>query len=232
MVVSTLLATTRLSLATRANDVNSINMTADGNSVNMASALNRDAYHHGDLRSALINAGMEALAVDSADSLSLRALAREVGVSATAVYRHFPEKDALLAALALNGFDQLAAAQQAASRAASGQGALAAFSASGAAYVRFAIINPELFRLMWKAAPRGDQLHLPIDEAHPAMAGLRRAVEDVAPPGSSEDDKRATALRCWGLVHGLAMLVLDGQIVLDDVMIDRVIRGLASGMSA
>jgi hypothetical protein len=85
--------------------------------------------------------------------------------------------------------------------------------------VRFAIINPELFRLMLKAAPRGDQLHLPIDEAHPAMANLRRTVEDVAPPGSSEDDKRATALRCWGLVHGLATLSLDGQIDLDDDMI-------------
>ncbi|MBX9727919.1 MAG: TetR/AcrR family transcriptional regulator [Sphingopyxis sp.] len=204
-------------------------MTADGNSVNMAATM-RDAYHHGDLRSALIDAGMRALAADSADALSLRALAREAGVSATAVYRHFPEKDALLAALALTGFDQLAAAQQAASRAASGQGALAAFSASGAAYVRFAVINPELFRLMWKAAPRGDQLDLPIDEAHPAMADLRRAVEDMAPPGASEDDKRATALRCWGLVHGLATLALDGQIDLDDDMINRVIGGLAAGM--
>ncbi len=205
-------------------------MTADGNSVNMVPALSRDAYHHGDLRSALIDAGMRALAADSADALSLRALAREAGVSATAVYRHFPEKDALLAALALTGFDQLAAAQQAASRAASGQGALAAFSASGAAYVRFAVINPELFRLMWKAAPRGDQLDLPIDEAHPAMADLRRAVEDMAPPGASEDDKRATALRCWGLVHGLATLALDGQIDLDDDMINRVIGGLAAGL--
>jgi AcrR family transcriptional regulator len=204
-------------------------MTENDNSVNIAPAHGRDAYHHGDLRSALIEAGMHALSTHSTDALSLRALAREVGVSATAVYRHFPDKDALLAALALTGFDQLAAAQQAASRAASGQGALAAFSASGAAYVRFAIINPELFRLMWKAAPRGDQLHLPIDEAHPAMANLRRTVEDVAPPGSSEDDKRATALRCWGLVHGLATLSLDGQIDLDDDMIGRVIVGLTGG---
>ncbi|MCO4091116.1 MAG: helix-turn-helix transcriptional regulator [Sphingorhabdus sp.] len=143
-------------------------MAKNDTSVNIAPALGRDAYHHGDLRSALIAAGMHALSADSADALSLRALAREVGVSATAVYRHFPDKDALLVALAMTGFDQLAAAQQAASRSASGQGALAAFSASGAAYVRFAIINQELFRLMWKAAPRGDQLHLPIDEAHPA----------------------------------------------------------------
>ena len=96
-------------------------MTENDNSVNIAPAHGRDAYHHGDLRSALIEAGMHALSTHSADALSLRALAREVGVSATAVYRHFPDRDALLVALALTGFDQLAAAQQAASRAASGK---------------------------------------------------------------------------------------------------------------
>ena len=206
-------------------------MASNDNSVNMAATM-REAYHHGDLRTALIDAGMHALARGSVDALSLRALAREAGVSATAVYRHFPDKDALLAALALTGFDRLAAEQQEASRAASGQGALPAFCASGAAYVHFAIVNPELFRLMWKAAPRVDQLSLPLDDAHPAMVGLRRAVEDMAPPGASDDDKRATALRCWGLVHGLATLALDGQIDVDDAMIDRVIRGLASGMRA
>jgi hypothetical protein len=52
----------------------------------------------------------------------------------------------------------------------------------------------------------------------------------MAPPGASEDDNRATALRCWGLVHGLATLTLDGQIELEDEMIDRVIAGLADGM--
>lgn len=218
-----------MGFATRSVYVYSINMTQDDNSVNIESAAR--SYHHGDLHSALIAAGLEALAHGSADALSLRALAREAGVSATAVYRHFPDKEALLAALALAGFDRMAAAQQAASRAAAGQGAIAAFSASGAAYVRFAILNPELFRLMWKAAPRGDQLQQPMDQAHPAMADLRRAVADMAPPGASEEDQRATALRCWGLVHGLATLTLDGQVELDDAMIDRVIAGLAAGMA-
>ena len=60
-------------------------MAGNENCVNIEPALGRDAYHHGDLRSALIEAGMHALSTDSADALSLRALAREVGVSATAV---------------------------------------------------------------------------------------------------------------------------------------------------
>lgn len=203
-------------------------MAHNDNSVNIDAA--GRGYHHGDLRSALIAAGLAALREGSLDGLSLRALAREAGVSATAVYRHFPDKEALLAALALAGFDRMAAAQQAASRAAAGQGPVAAFCASGAAYVRFAILNPELFRLMWKSAPDGDQLSQPIDQVHPAMADLRHAVEEMARPGASEEDKRATALRCWGLVHGLASLTLDRQIELDDETIDRVIGGLAAAM--
>ena len=213
-------------------------MTHNDNSVNIAvrdhatPAAARAPYHHGDLRSALIAAGLEALENGSVDALSLRALAREAGVSATAVYRHFPDKEALLGALALAGLDRMAEAQQAASAAAAGQGPFPAFCASGAAYVRFAMAHPELFRLMWKVAPRGDQLSQPIEEAHPAMADLRRAVADMASPGASEADKRATALRCWGLVHGLATLVLDQQITLDDAILERVIGGLAAGMRA
>ena len=64
------------------------------------------------------------------------------------------------------------------------------------------------------------------------QADLRRAVADMAPPGASEADERATALRCWGLVHGLATLVLDQQISLDDAILERVIGGLAAGMRA
>ena len=60
-------------------------------------------YHHGDLRSALIQAGLTVLAGSDAEHLSLRELARSVGVSPTAVYRHFPDKNALLAALAESG---------------------------------------------------------------------------------------------------------------------------------
>lgn len=203
-------------------------MTADGNSVNMAPALSRDAYHHGDLRSALIDAGMEALALDSADSLSLRALAREVGVSATAVYRHFPDKDALMRALASAGLDRMGQQQADAARAAAGGGPVAAFCASGGAYVRFAMREPELFRLIWKVAPQRDLLAAPINQTHPSMAGLRRAVDQISPPSASAGDRRATALRCWGLVHGLAMLALDRQIVLDDAEITRVIGGMVA----
>ena len=77
------------------------------------SDLPKKAYHHGDLRSALVEAGLRLLEARTADDLSLREVARAVGVSATAVYRHFPDKGALMAALAGEGLARLAEAQHA-----------------------------------------------------------------------------------------------------------------------
>jgi AcrR family transcriptional regulator len=83
-------------------------MTSDDNTVNMKSRDGR--YHHGDLRSALIEEGLAQLDVKAPDAVSLREIARNVGVSATAVYRHFPDKAALLNALCSVGGDRLAEA--------------------------------------------------------------------------------------------------------------------------
>lgn len=203
-------------------------MTYNDNSVNIKPAPDgKESYHHGDLRAALVRAGVAALDTGtSVDTLSLRALARAVGVSATAVYRHFPDKAALLSALACEALDLLAQEQQRAAFAA-GPDALAAFSASGAAYVRFAMAHPALFRLIWATAPDRDLFEMPLDQCDNAMAGLRKGIDAVLPLGATPETRRAAALTCWGLVHGLAMLALDRQILLDDAMIDRVVAGLA-----
>src|SRR3546814_6184773 len=92
------------------------------------------AYHHGDLRAAVIAAGLKRLAEDAGGELGLRALARDVGVSATALYRHFPDKEALLDALAAEGLRRLGALQaQAWLKAGGGRDG---FKATGIAYVR------------------------------------------------------------------------------------------------
>mgnify|MGYP001807323886 CR=1 FL=1 len=169
------------------------------------------SYHHGDLRTALIEAALASIERTGGDELSLREIARSVGVSAAAVYRHFPDKDALMAAVAQVGYDRLAAAQQAASDAAGG--GAAGFSATGATYVRFALANPGLFRLVFAhPAPHG---MLGPDGTNPtdAMKMLQETAARLAPPGS---DPGLLALRAWALVHGLAMLLLDGQVTLDD----------------
>src|SRR5215217_2092580 len=94
-------------------------------------------YHHGDLRAALIAEGLRLVESAGADAISLREVARGAGVSATSVYRHFPDKRALMMALAQAGVTRLGEAQRAAAEAA-GSGT-AAFSATGLAYVRFAL---------------------------------------------------------------------------------------------
>ena len=124
-------------------------MSAEDNSVNID--LSYRGYHHGDLREALLAAGLELLKSGSVETLSLREVARRVGVSATAVYRHFPDKAALVKELCARGAVELADAQAKAMIAAGGgrQG----FIATGGAYIRYALANPVLFRIMMANMP-------------------------------------------------------------------------------
>ena len=163
-------------------------------------------YHHGDLRAALVRSGLELITKRSAADVSLREIARHVGVSANAVYRHFSDKEALLRALAFEGLKQLADAQHAAAND-SGSGA-EQFAATGKAYVRFAMENPALFRLMFASPARGGASLGP-NPGSEAMIFLR---ENAAATARSGEDKESVALRAWSLAHGLAMLVIDGQI--------------------
>ncbi|MGH6616068.1 TetR/AcrR family transcriptional regulator [Sphingomonas sp.] len=177
----------------------------------------KKAYHHGDLRAALIEAGLTLLETRTADDLSLREVARAVGVSPTAVYRHFPDKSALMAALAADGLARLAVVQHAASDAAGG--GVAGFGATGAAYVRFALANPALFRLIF-ANPISPHLH-PDGQEDDAMAFLRANAALLAK--GKGGDAQVIALQAWAIAHGLAMLMLDGQVPVDEALIDRVI---------
>lgn len=172
----------------------------------------KSSYHHGDLRAALIAHGLKLLAERNADDLSLREVARGVGVSPTAVYRHFPDKVALMAALAAQGLKQLGREQHAAFEAAGGGGG--GFSATGAAYVRFAISNPALFRLIFAGT------HPSVDEPDDASRFLHQNAVALAPPGV---DAKVFALQAWSIAHGLALLMLDGQVPIDDTIIDRVV---------
>ncbi len=171
-------------------------------------------YHHGNLRDALLTAGLEALEGAEGKPLSLRELARAVGVSATAVYRHFPDKQALDKALAaaglkLLGHEQLAAAERVG-------GGAAGFAETGRAYVRFALAHPALFRLMFT---QGEPI-AHTDEPDPARALLTANSRALA-----ADPERAErlALQAWSIAHGIAMLMLDGRIPADDATIDRLL---------
>lgn len=196
-------------------------MASNANSVNMQNA--RGGYHHGDLRAALIAEGLRLLESGTADTLSLREVARNVGVSAPAVYRHFPDKAAFLKALAKEGLEQLAAAQAAASR----DRGSAGFAASGQAYVRFALANPGLFRLVF-TTNSGTPPDLAHDPEGSAGWLLHRHVQGALGSRAGEAAVSVVAYRAWALVHGLAMLMLDGQISVNDSIIQAVVGDAAA----
>lgn len=195
----------------------------------VAPAPAESSYHHGNLRAALIDAGLAALEANKgapapSQALSLRELARQAGVTPNAAYRHFADKEALLKALAAEGFRQLAAqsreAQQAAEQsarngtaAASGEtGQQAGFRASGLAYVRFARANPALFRLMFGRFASDQRDAELAQAAMGAFQGVLTSASQVG--GLPVDDPRTlvSAIIAWSLVHGLGHLALDGQL--------------------
>ena len=161
-------------------------------------------YHHGDLRRQLIAVGEEVLAERGLAGLSLREVARRLGVSHNAPFKHFVSREALLAAMAEQGFEdlteRLAAAMVGEPREAMESRALA--------YVTFALERPAVFRLMF-----GGQ----VDAAqHPSLAeraesSLRGITRHIAGAYGEEAIDEAT-LSAWAFVHGLANLLLDGQI--------------------
>jgi len=174
-------------------------------------------YHHGDLRAALVEAGIAALEGSEGEAPSLRALAREVGVSPTAVYRHFPDKQALLDALANEGLMKLGAAQQAASERAGG--GIAGFSETGREYVRFALNHPALFRLVFS---RGALDRFQSDAPDPARDLLYASTRAMT--GGNEKEAERLALQAWAVAHGVAMLMLDGRIRPSEETICRLIN--------
>ena len=180
-------------------------------------------YHHGDLRTALIAAGLGLLAAREVDDLSLREVARAVGVSANAVYRHFPDKRALMRALAIEGLAKLGAAQRDASEKAGG--GAEGFNATGREYVRFAMQNPALFRLIFSNSVQPSLLSHSDGESSDAMRFLRANAAQFAPPGV---DSSIFTLQAWSMVHGLAMLILDGRVPLDDATIDAIFTGAST----
>jgi AcrR family transcriptional regulator len=188
-------------------------MAKNDNSVNIENSGER--YHHGDLRAALVEEGLKRLKDGPADELSLREMARNVGVSATAVYRHFPDKAALLDALSAEGDAQMAVAFEKAM--AKEKPGLAAFNAMGRAYVHFALKNPSLFRLMMTADSKSS---LP-DSRGRSM--LVKAIEEMSGGRAGQAVLDVRMMRAWAIVHGLAMLMLDGLVPADPKMIEKVL---------
>ena len=170
-------------------------------------------YHHGDLRRALLEEAVRTIRDDGVAALTLRAAGARLGVSRTALYRHFADKSALLNAVSEDGFNRLSEALERAW--ADGGEGVAGFEAMGHAYVRFAVENPSHYRVMfgvWSSREQNDSalraagtraFKLLVD----AVAALQRA--GLAWP---DDPAVALARYVWATVHGIAMLGIDGRL--------------------
>ena len=163
-------------------------------------------YHHGDLRRALLEAALELLETNEFSTIGLREAAREAKVSPAAPYRHFRNREALLAATAARGFEQLAAALGAVPDAPEGE----RLPAMGRAYLDFALAHRNLFRLMFSSEISKDD-HTDLRAAsRQAMEALQSAMRSKGVEGARE-----AAVGAWALVHGLAVLLVDDQISKD-----------------
>jgi len=168
-----------------------------------------------DLRQALVRSALEILSEGGVGRLSLRAAARRARVSAMAPYRHFADKEALLAAVAEYGFRALAARlTTAAATAADPRAGLAAL---GVAYVLFACDQPSLFKLMFGPTIEKKSAHPALDDAGCVCFNVLQQAVEAAKFFEGDSDGGDVALACWSLVHGLSALIVDGRLAEHDI---------------
>ena len=178
----------------------------------------KTTYHHGDLRQALIDGAIALIMEQDVSSLSLREVARRVGVSHAAPYRHFQDKEALLAAVAEEGFIGLTEAmnrdiEQTA------DDPLERLKAAGVAYVQFAIAHPSHYRVMFgryqgKQAPHPEQAKA----GWQAFQVLLKVIEAGQTAGALRTgETMQLAWVAWSTVHGLSILLIDGRLPISQV---------------
>jgi AcrR family transcriptional regulator len=182
----------------------------------------------------LLAAGLRLLEQRGPGQVSLREVARLAGVSHNAPYRHFHSREALLAALAADGFEALGAAME---RAGEGKEGLERLRAVGITYIAFARARPAVYLLMFGPELKMDSFPELKTVAERSFKALQQAIDAVAP----EPACRAAAIGAWALVHGLSHLIADNQLPQDllaedklDALIENVLaiyrQGLGGGV--
>lgn len=169
-------------------------------------------YHHGDLSRALLQEALRTIEKGGVAALTLRAVGEKLGVSRTALYRHFADKSALLAAVATEGFRTLRVQLEESWRAHGG--GREGFEAMGATYVRFAVAHPSHYRVMFGGFVRGSAPDAELaNEGGGAFQTLVDAIVAQQNEGRLRNDHPlALAQYIWSNVHGIAMLAIDGQL--------------------
>jgi AcrR family transcriptional regulator len=171
-------------------------------------------YHHGDLRRALLDEALRTIQTRGVAQLTMRTLGERLGVSRSALYRHFADKQSLLAAAGCEGFSMLRHALTEAWEQ-NGRGRIG-FQAMARAYVQFAVAHPSHYRVMFggflESTAKDERF---TGEAKAAFQALVDALVDQQKTGAGairRDDPLLMARFIWAIVHGISMLVIDGQL--------------------
>jgi AcrR family transcriptional regulator len=204
------------------SNVDNVNIPVEEGGMTVKSQAPKRPYHHGNLKAALVAAAETVLARDGLAGLTLRAAAREAGVSHAAPRNAVGDLAGLLAELAASGFERLRREMEAAAA----ESPEEALDALGRCYVAFALANPALFQLMFR--------HERLEAGRPVLGAARGALLETLraalPPGCGGGDERLALLSAWAQVHGLAMLLLDRQLpreLADPALMDRLLAAAA-----
>lgn len=200
----------------------------------------RSSYHHGDLRTALVEIGLELTRAGGPDALRLREATRRTGVTARAAYRHFADRDALLAAVAARIQDKMAQSMR--ERMDDGESddsvdrVIARLRDLGLGYVEFALDEPGWFQVAFFAP---DGIVRPDGRTPPPLELLREALDALVGSGLLSAERRIGAeWSCWSTVHGFAELAIHGPLqgegradlrLLASQAVDDVIAGICRG---
>ncbi len=186
------------------------------------------AYHHGDLRAALLAEAATMITEGGAAGVTMREIGRRLGVSRSAPYRHFADKSALLVAVAAAGFNRLRGRLEAI-EAGAPRTSVERLRRLGGEYVRFALENPAHYRLMYgREALTREELPELKEAANALFEELVGVFRSYQRSGTvKRQDPRAQAYVAWSAMHGLASLMIEGQI-LATVDIDALVRQTTS----
>ncbi|GGP85787.1 TetR/AcrR family transcriptional regulator [Saccharothrix coeruleofusca] len=161
------------------------------------------AYHHGDLRASLLRSALELVETTGSDQLSLRSVARAAGVSPNAPYRHYADKDDLLAAVAVHGFQQVGARIAAAAAQAGPDDRLVRVVSAA---IHYAMANPGLFHLMVGRVCGTNAA------ARAAARDVVVAVAEALEVDLGEPQGEALCTGIWAVVQGMSVLLVDGAL--------------------
>jgi AcrR family transcriptional regulator len=204
------------------------------------SAAGRASYHHGDLRNALIEAGVNLAERGGPDAVGVRAAAREVGVTPTAAYRHFTNAEELQDAVkdyCLGAFvDAMRAELAALSKSGDArEDALQRLTAIGRGYVKVGLADPGLFRTCFGEHGTAARHGVPAANA-PAFSMLGDALDVLVNEGGLPAERRPLAeYAAWAGVHGLVRLIIDGPLAdlppdARDALIERTLTMIVNGL--